>query len=55
MLRLSPRIGQAEPMSRGKLSGPGFERLTAPAQIQLATTMLGVPVAVPRELTELEK
>lgn len=49
------RLAHATIVLSGKLSGPGFERLTAADQIQLATTMLGVPVGVPLELTELEK
>ena len=47
------RLAHATIVLSGKLSRPGFERLTAADQIELATTRPGVPVAVPSELTEL--
>jgi hypothetical protein len=47
------RLAHATIVLSGKLSGPGFERLTAADQIQLAASILGVSVEVPAELTDL--
>lgn len=49
------RLAHATIVLSGKLSAAGFERLTAADQIQLATTLLGVAVEVPDELSELAK
>lgn len=47
------RLAHATIVLSGKLSGPGFERLTAADQIQLAAGILGVSVQVPAELKHL--
>jgi hypothetical protein len=49
------RLAHATIVLSGKLSEPGFGRLNAADRLQLAATMLGVPLGVPPELTELEK